>query len=146
MLHGSKRRLELLPTLFICSIICWGVRHVTYLNHASPRQCIACARPLQSSAQIQYVQHLGVFVMCQCRDHQTLFSVKVVQKAWRSVRNRGCLRTSILSSFLSWPPPLSLTLLFRQHPIDGIRLHAQLLLLRVVDEQSFVGIFVVGVV
>src|SRR5450759_63056 len=72
ILHGSKPRPELLPTLFICSIICWGVRHVTHLNHASPRQCIACALPLQSSAQIQYVQHLGVLVMCQCREHQAL--------------------------------------------------------------------------
>src|SRR5450759_3361590 len=121
-----------------------GVRHVTYLNHASPRQCIACARPLQSFAQIQYVQHLGVSVMCQCRKHQALFWVKVVQKAWRSIRNRGCLRTSILSSFLSWPPPLSLTLLFRQRLIDGSWLHAWLFILQVVDEQSFVGIFVVG--
>src|SRR5450759_727931 len=144
ILHGNKPRPELLPTLFICSFICWEVRHVTYLNHASPRQCIVCARPLQSFAQIQYVQHLGVFVMCQCREHQALFWVKVVQKSWRSVRNRGCLSTSILSSFLAWPPPLSLTLLFRQRPIDVIGLHAQLLILQVVDEQSFVGIFVVG--
>src|SRR5450759_3252404 len=81
-----------------------------------------------------------------CREHQALFWIKVVQKAWRSLRNRGCLRTSILSSFLSWPPPLSLTLLFRQRPVDGISLHTQLLILQVVDEQSFVDIFIVRVV